>query len=187
MLIITYIMGHTLTIAEDTLSAVLSTVNYTGRLEKHTSPRLANRQLKHYFAHLRREAYLKILRSQQRILRDTGSATDHWLVSFCTLLGFAMVLEECQRTIQIQADARVVKGEMEAAGAQAEAVQNCARIDARFAFFVWAFRKKYSKKVWEAGSFGARTPEYRTVAEGAFLGRLRGLVVQRRMFIPRLS
>lgn len=190
MLIVTYIMGHTLTIAEDTLPTVLASVRYTPketRPEQHTSPRLANRQLKHYFSALRHTTYLRVLHRQQQTFHDSKKKEAHWLVSFTALLAFAMVLEEIQRTIQIQADAKWAKGEMSREAAGAEALRHCQGIDDKFARMVFFFQKKYRDRKWgDDGSFGPRTPNYRTLPEARFLGALYELLVQRREFPPLL-
>lgn len=190
MLIVTYIMGHTLTIAEDTLPTVLASVRYTPKQshpEQHTSPRLANRQLKHYFSSLRHHTYLKVLHRQQQTFHDSKRKEAHWLVSFCALLGFAMVLEEIQRTVQIQADAKWAKGETSQALADAEARRHCQGIDAKFDKLVVFFQKKYRDRKWgDDGSFGPGTPQYRSLPESSFLLRLYGLLVQRRESFPFL-
>lgn len=180
MLIVTYIMGHTLTIAEDTLPTVLARVRYTGEIEPHTSPRLANRQLKYYFSNLRNRTFNTVLHRQQQTFHDSKKKEAHWLVSFCAMLGFAMVLEETQRTIQIQADAKETKGEMTREQANAEALTHCRRIDEKFEKLICFFQKKYRDRKWDQGSFGNRTPSYRTLPESTFLGHLYGLLLASR-------
>ena len=71
MMIITYIMGHTLTILDGTLPDAISSIRLTkppAQLTKHTSPRLANRQFKFFFAVMRNQIYERILRWLQQIL-----------------------------------------------------------------------------------------------------------------------
>ena len=180
MLIITYIMGHTLTITDDTLSDVVGHVRHsetTTSEAPHTSPRLANRQLKFYFAVLRGNIYEKILKWQQQTLRTGGKKEDSWMTSFCAMLGFAMVLEEVQRTIQIQADAKAYKNEMPAHSAEAEASNACERIDERFDLLVGLFQCKYRDKTWgDNGSFGPQTPQLRDWASKNFLADTRMLL-----------
>ena len=98
------------------------------------------------------------------------------------MLGFAMVLEEIQRTLQIQADAKVAKGEMEAELANAEACNACERIDERFKFLIGLFQCKYRDKKWGKGSFGNSTPKLMGVAENHFLEKLRELVEEKCKF-----
>ena len=125
-MIVTYIMGHTLTLMEETAERVIANLKYSpkpNQLMPHTSPRLANRQLKFFFAILRNNIYSKILRWQQQTLHTSGKKESTWLTSFCAMLGFAMVLEEVQRTLQVQADAKVKRKEMSEEQANAEAKQ----------------------------------------------------------------
>ena len=184
MMIITYIMGHTLTIVEDTLPSVLGSVKLSKRaihVATHTSPRLANRQLKFFFAVLRSNIYERILKWQQQTLHTSGKKEASWLPAFCAMLGFAMVLEEVQRTLQIQADAKAAKGEMAADQATTEAFNACERIDKRFSLLVGLFQCKYRDKKWnEKGSFGSQTPEAKDRNARQFLGQLRQLVEEKR-------
>lgn len=188
MMIITYIMGHTLTIVEDTLPGVLDSVKHSrpGQPLQHTSPRLANRQLKFFFAVLRTNIYEKILRWQQQTWHTSGKKEDTWLPSFCAMLGFAMVLEEVQRTIQIQADAKIAKNEMRYDEATTEASNACERIDERFKLLVGLFQCKYRDKKWgENGSFGAQTPELKDRTTKDFLRQLRQLTEEKRKCTQR--
>ena len=185
MLIITYIMGHTLTILEDTLYNVLDRVKMTapGEAAEHTSPRLANRQLKFFFSDMRDKIYFKVLNQQQQTFHASRPKEATWLVSFCAMLGFAMVLEEVQRTVQIQADAKEVKGEMDRYDANLEAHRANERIDEKFDFLSAIFKQKYRDKKWrEGGSFGPGTPTYSELPEKRFLGTLHDLVVARGEF-----
>lgn len=183
MMIITYIMGHTLTIVEETLPSVLTNIKFSVRPTqsmRQISPRLANRQLKFFFAILRNNIYSEILRWQQQTLHTSGKKEGTWLTSFCAMLGFAMVLEEVQRTLQIQADAKVAKKELPADVANAEACNACERIDKRFKLLVGLFQCKYRDKKWgERGSFGQGTPQLRGLAENRFLGSLRMLLEEK--------
>lgn len=179
MMTITYIMGHTLTIVEETLPTVLDAVRYSpkGQKEPFISPRLANRQLKFYFSVLRTNIYEKILKWQQQTLHTSGRKEDTWLLSFCAMLGFAMVLEEVQRTILIQADAKAVKGEMTWDQASTEARNACERIDERFKLLVGLFQCKYRDKKWDdRGSFGPQTPRFNDGVTNEFLANVRELL-----------
>lgn len=188
MMVITYIMGHTLTILEDTLPTVLNSVKLSPRpklMAKHTSPRLANRQLKFFFHVLRSNIYEKVLKWQQQTLHTSGKKEETWLPAFCATLGFAMVLEEVQRTIQIQADAKATKNEMSPEQATTEARYACDRIDDKFAFLVGLFQCKYRDRKWgENGSFGNQTPEVPEMRARKFLSELRQLVEEKREFLP---
>lgn len=186
MQIITYIMGHTLTIVEETLPTVISHVRHSNRpnqYTKYTSPRLANRQLKFFFAVLRNNIYEKILKWQQATLHTAGKKEETWLSTFCVMLGFAMVLEEVQRLIQIQADASVRKEGMSYEDAQRQAYNACERIDERYKLLIGLFQCKYRDRKWgEKGSFGNGTPELKEQVQKDFLRSLRSLVLQRCKF-----
>lgn len=189
MMIITYIMGHTLTIVEDTLPSVLAEVTLSDRPKQftsHTSPRLANRQLKFFFSILRTSIYGAMLKWQHRVFFSSGLKESTWLASFCAMLGFAMVLEEIQCTLQIQADAKIQRGEMAPHPAYVEASSACERIDGRFKFLVDLFQCKYRDKTWvEDGSFGPGTPKLEGLAENHFLKQLRDLVDEKRKWMER--
>lgn len=191
MLLITYIMGHTLTIVQETLPTVINHVRLTQTPEeyhtitpdypRHTSPRLANRQLKFFFAVLRNNIYEKILKWQQQTLHTAGKKENTWLQAFCVMLGFAMVLEEVQRLIQIQANASYVKAEMSEEDAQRQAYNACERIDERYKLLIGLFQCKYRDRKWgDTGSFGNGTPELKEPAQREFLSKLRFLLLQRR-------
>lgn len=185
MMIITYIMGHTITIEEGTLPTVLARMRHSSpppAYSKHTSPKLANRQLKFFFSVLRNNIYEKILKWQQATLHVAGKKDETWLQCFCVMLGFAMVLEEVQRTIHIQAHANAVREPMNAAAAQAQAYNACERIDARYNLLVGLFQLKYRDKKWTNGSFGPQTPEQKDPAARKFLSELRDTTVHRREF-----
>ena len=97
-----------------------------------------------------------------------------------------MVLEEVQRTIQIQADAKAAKGEMTFDQANTEASNACERIDARYKLLVGLFQCKYRDKKWgDNGSFGPQTPEFKDRTTKSFLKQLRGLTEEKRKFTRR--
>jgi hypothetical protein len=97
------------------------------------------------------------------------------------MLAFAMVLEEAQRTMQIQADAKWRKRECSYDEAQQEASNACERIDARFALLIGLFQCKYRDKKWvRGGSFGPQTPRLRNPVEHTFCEQLRELVEENR-------
>lgn len=181
MIIITYIMGHTLTIAEGMLPAVHKHLKNRGKpaqLASQTSPRLANRQLKFFFHVLRNQSYEEILKWQEETLRMSGNKDSTWLPTFCVMLTLAMVLEEVQRTIQIQADAKAQKLECSFDEAQLEARNACERIDSQFTLLICLFQCKYRDKTWvPGGSFGPHTPLLRDTVGHKFCRDLRDLLV----------
>ncbi|KAK0266521.1 hypothetical protein LTS09_000474 [Friedmanniomyces endolithicus] len=187
MMIITYIMGHTLTLSEPTAHTVLSAVKLSPKPPahqlptQHISPRLANRQLKFFFHILRDNAYKDLLNWQQQTLRSSPRKEASWLPAFCVTLGLAMVLEEIQRTIWIQADAKAKKDAANVSREQAEteAVNACERIDGRFGLLVGLFQCKYRDRKWGVGSFGNQTPEVRDPVARGFLGGVMGLLLEK--------
>lgn len=183
MIIITYIMGHTLTITEDTTAAVINNLRHSPKppaIQKFTSPRLANRQLKFFFHIVRNSIYEKLLKWLQHTLHTGGKKQETWLHSFCVTLGFAMVLEEVQRTMQCQAEAKICRKEATPQAAFDEAYGHCENIDKRFKLLIGLFQCKYRDRKWaNHGSFGNGTPEFRDPVASDFLQTLRDLVEQR--------
>lgn len=185
MIIVTYIMGHTLTIPDPYLQEVIDHVKFTPSKPwcSHTSPRLANRQLKFYFGVLRWQMYDEILKSLQQVLRYSTQKDENWLFSFCAILGLAMVLEEVQRTIWIQADAKIVKNEAPYYLAITEAQNACQRIDDRFDLLVKLFQLKYRDRKWgENGSFGAGTPQFEDREQQIFCADVWSILNEGRKF-----
>ncbi|OQO07692.1 hypothetical protein B0A48_07389 [Cryoendolithus antarcticus] len=191
MLIITYIMGHTLTFPDDTLHYIRASIQHPHKppvLPAHTSPRLANRQLKFFFSTLRGNIYKDILKWLQATLHTSGHKESTWLSAFCVMLGLGMVLEEVQRTIQLQADTKAMKGDMPFAEAMQEARWACEKIDERFKLLVGLYQCKYRDKKWVGrGSFGEQTPKLRDPIEGEFLAELRLLVEEREAHLRHRS
>lgn len=177
-------MGHTLTITPETLPWVhshLRNPNKPVQPAPYTSPRLANRQLKFFFHVLREQIFADILKWQQATFQTAARKDSTWLSTFTVMLAFAMVLEECQRTMQIQADAKARKRESSADAAQQEAYNACERIDARFALLVGLFQHKYRDRKWTRnGSFGPQTPLLNDPAEHEFCDELRNLLIGKR-------
>lgn len=183
MIMLEYIMGHTLVFEEESLPHVLQSINYSRRpsvpLERWTSPRLANRQFKYFFRVLLEDTIISVLKKQQATLHDTNKKDGSWLHAFCTVLGLAMVLEEVQRTIQMQADVKHQREGIDWAYAQHEAYNACLRIDECFKLMMGLFQLKYRDKTWgERGSFGPGTPVFRDPASHLFATNVRQLVAR---------
>jgi hypothetical protein len=183
MIIITYIMGHTLCITEDTLHPVINNIRHSPKppaVQKFTSPRIANRQLKFFFHLVRNSIYEKVLKWQQHTLHTGGKKQETWLQAFCVTLGFAMVLEEVQRTMQCQAEATICRQAATPQAAYNEAYRHCENIDNRYRLLIGLFQCKYRDRSWgDRGSFGSGTPEFRDPVASTFLHNLRVLVEQR--------
>lgn len=182
MMIITYIMGHTLTISEETSWSVASAIQHSWRPDRfpqHTSPKLANRQLKFFFSILRNQVYENVLNWQQQTLHSSGKKDQTWLPAFCVMLGFAMVLEEVQLTMYLQADAKAQKPGVSQAEADTEAHNACGRIDDRFNLLVGLFQCKYRAREWTTGSFGPQTPLLPDPVQHRFCQDILGLVLEK--------
>lgn len=191
MLVVTFIMGHTLTFEEGTLGTVLASLKGApppSQLTDFISPRLANRQLKFFFSVLRASIYEKLLHWQQQTLHTSGKRDASWLPAFCAMLGFAMMLEEVQRLLMVQADSKILKKEASVEAATTEARNACERIDARFKLLVGLFQCKYRDRTWGAnGSFGPNTPLLKDAAAHQGLQELRELVVEKGECFPVLG
>ncbi|KAK3621587.1 hypothetical protein LTR56_022694 [Elasticomyces elasticus] len=187
MMALTYIMGHTLTLIEDTAYGVIDAVQMSPTPKeppsKHVSPRLASRQLKFFFHILREKIYVELLNWQQQTLRSSPKKEATWLPAFCVTLSVAMMLEEVQRTIFIQADAKSKKDatNMTRAQAETEALNACERIDDRYKLLVGLFQCKYRDKKWTFGSFGNQTPELSDPHSRHFLREVMSLLCEKNL------
>jgi len=73
-------MDHTLTISEDTLLSTISHINYSyklNRLERYTSPRLANHKMKSFFGVLHGKVLEGLLKWQQTTLHTSGRKEEY--------------------------------------------------------------------------------------------------------------
>lgn len=169
-------MSHTLTIAEETKHASLQKLRSypgpTSYVRKFTSPRMANRQLKYFFAKLQRNIFSTVLNRLQQIFKSSKGC-DKWLAAFVAVLGLCMVAEEQQKTVHQVMETRsrtdagvdgqgggggrvLSDAQQEAHRARSEwigqvyrekAEEACREIDARAAFVNELFRWKYNRKV----------------------------------------
>lgn len=177
-------MGHTLTIVQETLPSVMGSMRHSAPAQhcsyvEHTSPTLANRQLKFFFSIIRERMSKKVLSRLQQTIKHRNKQ-ELWLPSFCAMLGVAMWAEETQTTIAIQAEANIVRKDMRADAAKEEGYNACHRIDGRFDFMTQLFQHKYRDRSWGAnGSFGNGTPQLRDRASHDFLQSVRELVEER--------
>ncbi|KAF2280899.1 uncharacterized protein EI97DRAFT_12568 [Westerdykella ornata] len=177
LLVTTFIMSHTLTIAEETkhdsLRKLHSYPGPTSYVRKFTSPRMANRQLKYFFARLQRHIFTAVLNRLQQIFKSSKGC-DKWLAAFVAVLGLCMVAEEQQKTVHqvMETRARTDAGIDGQGGGGAQdgrtsssqtydrerevrigqiyrekAEEACREIDARTNFVNELFRWKYNRKV----------------------------------------
>ncbi|KAH9826832.1 fungal zn binuclear cluster domain containing protein [Teratosphaeria destructans] len=191
LMMITYIMGHTLTISEDTLFGVFDSIRHSQKprdVSRRTSPRLAARQLKFFFGCMREQVYGTLLNWAQQTFHSSKDKTETWLPAFCVMLGLAMGLEEVQRTLHLQADTSIEQGVKSVAEATTEAVNACGRIDERFTLLVGLYQCKYRDRKWnDCGSFGPSTPRVGEPCQHNFLVQLHMMVREKAEYLQGRS
>ncbi|KAF2854828.1 hypothetical protein T440DRAFT_387250 [Plenodomus tracheiphilus IPT5] len=149
LVVATYIMSHTLTIAEETKVATLSRMrSYMGPesyVEDYTSPRMTNRQLKYFFSRLQRSIQAAVLNKLQQIFKSSKGC-DKWLAAFVAVLGMCMALEDQQKTIHLVMETKALTEDIDKRDAQAQADIANREIDSRMSFVQQIFRWKYNRK-----------------------------------------
>jgi hypothetical protein len=149
LIVVTFIMSHTLTIAEETKAATLSRMHsYGGHnsyVENHTSPRMTNRQLKYFFSRLQRSIQTTVLNKLQQIFKSSKGC-DRWLAAFVAVLGMCMALEDQQKTIHLVMSTKATTERLDMRDAQSQADIACREIDQRMHFVQQIFRWKYNRK-----------------------------------------
>ncbi|KAI4841840.1 hypothetical protein E4T44_07655 [Aureobasidium sp. EXF-8845] len=147
--VLTSIMDHPLTITTSSLIptiAAMTSHNNPSSYSTWTSPFLANRQLKYYFAEMQTQQYNRTLNRLHQILRKAGDKNKLWMSSFVLMLGIASVLESCQHLLWIKADAKVSRGECSSQDAVWDARTHCAEMDDGFEFLCKLYHCKYRGK-----------------------------------------
>ncbi|KAF2876241.1 hypothetical protein BDV95DRAFT_219797 [Massariosphaeria phaeospora] len=149
LIVVTFIMSHTLTIAEDTklqsLSMMHSFAGADAYTTNFTSPRMTNRQLKYFFSRLHRQILTAVLNTLQQIFKSSKGC-DKWLAAFVAVVGMCMAHEDQQKTIHLVMQTRSTTEGFDARDAQARADIACREIDARMGFIGMIFRWKYNRK-----------------------------------------
>ncbi|KAI9818057.1 MAG: hypothetical protein M1827_000681 [Pycnora praestabilis] len=104
LLVLTYTMTHTITLAESTDAAVCSNIpDYDfDPCSKGVSPKLMNRQLKVALKALIERLKESLLQEFEKLIRSKKKS--RWGTAFCVIIIFAVVLEDLQTCIHIQAD-----------------------------------------------------------------------------------
>ncbi|KAF2749945.1 hypothetical protein M011DRAFT_475265 [Sporormia fimetaria CBS 119925] len=146
LLVVTFIMSHTITLAEEDKYHALSKMHsFSGQYQDFTSPRMTNRQLKYFFAHIQRKSLSAVLNKLQQIFKSSKGC-DKWLAAFIGISGLCMALEDQQMTIHqvMETQARTEGIELHVMQAKAEAA--CRDIDAQIKFLHQLFRWKYNRK-----------------------------------------
>lgn len=149
LIVVTFIMSHTLTIAEETKAATLSRMHsYRGPdayYDNFTSPRMTNRQLKYFFSRLQKSIQTSVLNKLQQIFKSSRGC-DKWLAAFVAVLGMCMALEDQQRTIHLVMQTKSATEGGDPRDAQGQAEIACREIDSRMHFVQQIFRWKYNRK-----------------------------------------
>ncbi|KAF2645997.1 hypothetical protein P280DRAFT_532481 [Massarina eburnea CBS 473.64] len=149
LIVTTYIMSHTITIAEETKIQTLSKMHsYTSPhayIQNYTSPRMTNRQLKFFFARLQRSILSTVLNKLQQIFKSSKGC-DKWVAAFVAVVGMCMAHEDQQKTIHQVMQTRAATEGFDYRDGQAQAEIACREIDARMNFISQIFRWKYNRK-----------------------------------------
>lgn len=142
-------MSHTLSIAEETKAQTLSKMHsYVGPHsypQNFTSPRMASRQLKYFFARLQRATLAAVLNKLQQIFKSSKGC-DKWLAAFVAVTGMAMAHEDQQKIVHQVMQTRAQTEGFDVRDAQAQADIACREIDGRMNFISQIFRWKYNRK-----------------------------------------
>jgi len=177
--ILTAIMEHPITISSATLPTVIASMtthNNPSLYTPWTSPFLANRQLKYYFAEMQTLQYNRTLNRLHQILRKAGDKNKLWMSSFVLMLGIASVLESCQHLLWIKADAKVARGETSSVDAAWEARSHCAEMDDGFEFLCKLYHCKYRGKHRQKTRYEELKGKTTRVAEQVFADRIYEIV-----------
>ncbi|KAF3052984.1 hypothetical protein E8E11_009650 [Didymella keratinophila] len=146
LIIVTFIMSHTLTIAPETKYATLSRMHsFNGRNESYASPRMTNRQLKYFFSRVQRTIQNSLLNKLQQIFKSSKGC-DKWLAAFMTIVGMCMALEDQQKTIHLVQTTKTQTEGLDNRDAQALADHANREIDDQAHFIQQIFRWKYNRK-----------------------------------------
>lgn len=147
LIVVTYIMGHTITIIEETKEHSLSGLrNYRpdSYVSNFCSPRMTNRQLKYFFCRLHQTIMQNVLNKLQQIFKSSKGC-DKWTSAFCAILGLAMAHEDNQKTIHLVMETKAASGEISQQEGQITSDAACREIDNKFSFITAIFRWKYNR------------------------------------------
>jgi hypothetical protein len=149
LVVVTFIMSHALTIAEEGKHTTLQRMHsYAGRAayaDNFTSPRMTNRQLKYFFSRLQRQIQATVLNKLQQIFKSSKGC-DKWLAAFVAVLGMCMALEDQQKNVHLVMSTKAATEGGDVRDAQGQADAACREIDTRMLFVQQIFRWKYNRK-----------------------------------------
>ena len=146
LIVVTFIMSHTLTIAPETKYDTLARMySFNGQDESYASPRMTNRQLKYFFSRVQRTIQNALLNKLQQIFKSSKGC-DKWLAAFVTIVGMCMALEDQQKTIHLVQTTKSTTEGLDARDAQNHADHANRDIDTQMHFIQQIFRWKYNRK-----------------------------------------
>ncbi|ORX97545.1 hypothetical protein BCR34DRAFT_496762 [Clohesyomyces aquaticus] len=149
LIVVTYIMSHVISIAEETKAASLRKMhgNYDPAIyvEGFTTPRMTNRQLKYFFARLQKSILATVLNKLQQFFKSSKGC-DRWMAAFITVIGLGMAHEDQQKTLHVVMETKTMTEGVDFRAGQANADFACGEIDKRMGFISQIFRWKYNRK-----------------------------------------
>lgn len=178
MIVLTHIIGHAITIEKDAQDSVISRLvrdNDPSLYQEWTSPRMANIQLKQIFSEIRDEIMRLTLNRLHQIFRSAKDKNRTWLSSFVIMLGIAMVSEDYQHLLYIQADHYISQNEKTEYDAKWDAREGCTQIDEGFEFLEKLFHSKYRPRHQTKAKFTEWHMKAFHQAEATFIHRLEDL------------
>ncbi|KAF2090664.1 hypothetical protein K490DRAFT_61987 [Saccharata proteae CBS 121410] len=146
LLVVTYIMGHTLVLDEESKLHALDALGRSqSEYDKYVSPRVVNRQLKYLFHILHKRTMYEVYSKLQQVLKKSAAWPGKWTSTFCAILVLAMCHEMSQRTFHIIWDYKTVTDGVSQKDAERHAAKACEAIDAKFDFVNMLFMKRSAK------------------------------------------
>ncbi|KAF2003422.1 hypothetical protein P154DRAFT_86290 [Amniculicola lignicola CBS 123094] len=147
LIVCTFIMSHTISIADETKRSSLSRMHSydPNNLDKFISPRMTNRQLKYFFARLQRSILSTVLNKLQQIFKSSKGC-DKWMAAFVAVVGMCMAHEDQEKTIHCVMATKATTENLDPRDMQARADIACREIDSRMSFINQIFRWKYNRK-----------------------------------------
>ncbi len=142
-------MSHAFSIIEEEQQGVLSQLQFqSDSYQRFCTPRMANRQIKFFYAQMHSKTLDNVLGKLQQILHASSRDCSKWISAFFAILGLAMALEDTQITIHNFYDSSMALAEPngeEELRSKVEGERLCRDIDDRFTFITTLFRCKYNR------------------------------------------
>jgi hypothetical protein len=153
MLLLMYCFGRTCLILPSDRPKLGSPRHFQPGYDFYTRslPRLANRQLKHLFLRLLRQALDRVLKTLDNSFRSSKGT---WSTAFFGMLGLALAFEDMENSVAIHLKTDVKLGDKSLADAEKHLSGISNAIDEKFTFFRKLFRSKH-----KYSPFDCKTPE----------------------------